>query len=144
MASQKDPELKSLMDKFVCVRIVQMGGVDLRVYQFDPLLSWAVMFMYGDKTIYGRYGSASPQAKRSKTDSNPNHTLAGLKAALRAALALHEAHLRNPAFEAVLQKKSGFALPWRYVEETPVAKLHRRLGRGRDVGQVRVRGYGSM
>ena len=78
-----DPALKQLMDQFVCVRLVQMGGVDLSIYQFDPFLSWSVMFLHADKTIYGRYGTAHPQAKRSRKDSNTNHTLEGLRAALR-------------------------------------------------------------
>ena len=41
MASQTDAELKKLTEQFVCVRRVQMGGVDLSVFQFDPFLSWA-------------------------------------------------------------------------------------------------------
>ncbi len=68
MASNHDAELDALLDKFVRVRLVQMGGVDLNVYQFDPLLSWSLFFMNGDKTIYGRFGTASPT--RSAPTSN--------------------------------------------------------------------------
>ena len=85
MASLEDTELQKLLDRFVCVRLVQMGGVDLATFQFDPLVSWSIFLMNGDKTIYGRFGTSSPKAKRSKPDSNPNHTMAGLKAAVRRA-----------------------------------------------------------
>ena len=85
MASNQDTELNELLDKFVRVRLVQMGGVDLNIYQFDPLLSWALFFMNGDKTIYGRYGTASPNTKRNRKDSNPSHSSEGLGAALRRA-----------------------------------------------------------
>ena len=64
MASHTDKELDALLKKFVCVRMVQMGGVDLNVFQFDPFQTWSVFMMNGDKTIYGRYGSASPQSNR--------------------------------------------------------------------------------
>ena len=68
MASQTDVELKKLTEQFICVRLVQMGGVDLSVFQFDPFLSWSVFFMNGDRTIYGRYGRASPMTKRANVD----------------------------------------------------------------------------
>ena len=86
LVSHDDKELAGLLEKFVLVRLVQMGGVDLATFQFDPLLSWSLFFMNADKTIYGRYGSAHPQAKRSKADSNPSHTMKGLKAALAGAV----------------------------------------------------------
>ena len=35
MAANQDPELSALLDRFVRVRLVQMGGVDLNIYQFD-------------------------------------------------------------------------------------------------------------
>lgn len=130
MASQDDAELKTLTDQFVCVRVVQMGGVDLAIYQFDPFLSHAVMFLHADKTIYGRYGSAHPQAKRSKTDSNPNHTLAGLKAAISKALALHKSYTDDPdTWRPKLAGKTGAEPMWRYTEKTPAARTFKRLGR---------------
>ena len=130
MASQSDDELRGLADQFVCVRLVQMGGVDLAIYQFDPFLTWSVFFMNGDKTIYGRFGTASPKAKRSVTDSNPNHTLAGLKAALRKALELHEAYRKAPGtWGKALEAKTGPEPLWRYAEKTPAARKYKRLGR---------------
>ena len=130
MAAQRDPELKTLLDKFVCVRLVQMGGVDLALFQFDPLLAWSVFFMNGDKTIYGRFGTASPQAKRNRLDSNTNHTTAGLKAALGAALETHAAYKAEPdAWRKRLAAKVGPKPLWRYAEKTPAAKKYGRLER---------------
>lgn len=135
MVARKDPELKALLAKFVTVRCVQMGGVDLDTFQFDPMLSWSVFLMHGDGTIYARYGSAHEDAKRSKRDSNTHNTLAGLKATLRAVLQVHESLPKDP--KAILQTfagKRGAAWPWKYAEATPAAKKHKRLRRvdGRD------------
>jgi len=116
----------------VRVRLVQMGGVDLNIFQFDPLLSWSLFFMNGNKTIYGRFGTASPQAKRSKKDSNDNHTLTGMKAALKGALAVHDRYMADrDAMGKRLASKTGPKPLWRYVEKTPQAKRYKRMGRMR-------------
>ena len=47
------------MDKFVCVRVVKANQMDLTLMQFDYDLTFAVMFMNADKTVYGRFGSRS-------------------------------------------------------------------------------------
>ncbi len=120
------------MDRFVCVRIVQMGGADLATFQFDPFLSWAVFLMHPDKTIYGRYGTASPQANRNKLDSNPNHSVAGIVAALRRALLLDEAYRKDPATRKTLAAKTGAAPPWPSPEKTPSARKYKRPGRVRN------------
>jgi hypothetical protein len=130
LAANRDPELTDLLDRFVRVRLVQMGGVDLNVFQFDPLLSWSLFFMNGDQTIYGRYGTASPRAKRSQRDSNDNHTLAGMKAALRGALAVHDAYMADrAAMGKRLAAKTGPKPPWRYAEKSPAARKYGRMGR---------------
>ena len=54
-----DPKVAALMDKFVCVRLVQANAMDLALFQFDYDLTFVVFFMNADKTIYGRYGSRS-------------------------------------------------------------------------------------
>jgi len=132
LVTREDPELKALMDQFVCVRRVQMGGVDLNVFQFDPFVSWSIFFMRADKTIYGRFGTASPQAKRSVADSNPNHGLAGLKAVMRRALAFHADYAKDPAhWKTMLAAKTGSPPPWRFAEKTPAAKKYGRLKRVR-------------
>ena len=57
VACRGTERLVELLEKFVCVRAVEMEGVDLRVFQFDSDQSWTAFFLNADKTIYGRYGS---------------------------------------------------------------------------------------
>ena len=130
MVAQKDPELRKLLDQFVCVRLIQMGGVDLSVFQFDPFLSWSLFFMNGDKTIYGRFGRAHPNSRMAKEDSNPNHTLAGMKAALRKALEVHDGYSNEPRkWRPALAGKTGPTPQWRFAEKTPAARKYKRLRR---------------
>ncbi len=132
MAANQASELEALLDKFVRVRLVQMGGVDLNIFQFDSLLSWSLFFMNGDKTIYGRFGTASPQANRSKRDSNDSHTLTGMRAALKGALAVHDQYMTDrEAMGKRLAQKTGPKPLWRYAEKTPAAKKYGRMGRAR-------------
>ncbi|MHC4955213.1 MAG: PDZ domain-containing protein [Planctomycetota bacterium] len=132
LVGPSDSELKKLTEQFVCVRLVQMGGVDLSLFQFDPFLSWAVFFMNGDKTIYGRYGRAHPTTKRNKKDSNPNHTTKGLKAAMKRALAIHKRYAADPAdYQPALEGKRGAPPRWKYAEKTPAARKYKRLKRTR-------------
>lgn len=128
LAIPTDPELQELTDQFVKVRLIQMGGVDLSIFQFDPFLSWSVFLMNGDKTIYGRFGRAHPQTKRNQKDSNPNHTVEGLKAALRKALEIHAGYKREPKVWAkALAGKTGPEPRWRFAEKTPAARKYGRL-----------------
>lgn len=123
----------------MCVRLIQMGGVDLATFQFDPFLSWSVFFMNGDKTIYGRYGTAHPATKRDRADSNPNPTLAGLRAAATRALEIHESYVEAPeSVGPALAGKTGPEPRWRFAEKTPAARKYKRLKRvdGGDEGCV--------
>jgi serine protease Do len=60
-----------------------MRGVNLRVFDFDYDLTWMAFFIRADETVYGRYGGRAPDS--------PNRylSLAGLKHAMRVALAAH-------------------------------------------------------
>lgn len=75
---------------FVCVRIIQMRGVDTSIFNFDFDLSWAGFFMNADMTVYGRYGT-----RRDQGDSQ--FTTAGLKEALSRALEIHKGYPANRA-----------------------------------------------
>lgn len=88
VARRQDPELKRLLDQFVCVRAVQFFDVDLRQYQCDFDQSWHVFLMNADGTIYGRYGT------RSSSEAHEN-TVEGLNKALARALELHADFPRN-------------------------------------------------
>ena len=80
----RDPIVAKLLDRYVCVRIPHMNGVDLSVFQFDYDQSWAAFMLNADLTIYGRYGTRSSQ-KESKDDVS----LEGFAKALEGGLALH-------------------------------------------------------
>ena len=82
MAVPKDAELRELLSKFVCVRMIQMWGIDLRRFQFDQAMTWAVFFMNADGTIYGRYGTRSAMRQQSSRDIS----LPGFKRSIAAAL----------------------------------------------------------
>lgn len=88
------------MDKFICVRIVQANALDLSLFQFDYDLTFAAFFMNADRTIYGRYGSRSDAREAEREIS-----LEGFAAAMRGALALHEAYPANKAALAGKQPK---------------------------------------
>jgi serine protease Do len=86
-------ELAELQRKFVCVRLVQMTGVDLHYFQFDRDLSFAALFMNADGTIYGRYGT---RATVSRTEAT-HISLPSFRKSLERALDLHAAYPANKA-----------------------------------------------
>ncbi len=88
------------MDEFVCLRIIQMNGVDLSLFQFDYDMSFAVFFMNADETVYGRYGTRSDRPE----NADRHISMAGLKAAMEAALLLHRQY---PASASGLEGKRG-------------------------------------
>jgi len=92
----------------VLVRITNMRGVDLRMFDFDWDLTWVGLFMNADGAIYGRYGG--------RDDHNPDKhlSLAGLKHAMREALS---SYTREPDRKAE-PVPSTFAS----VDEYPAAK----------------------
>lgn len=90
--------MAGLLQKFVCVRVVQANGMDLSLFQFDYNLTWAVLFLNPDRTVYGRYGT------RSSHDPLKDLSIAGLKKAMEAALELHKGY---PGNRAALAGKTG-------------------------------------
>jgi hypothetical protein len=89
---EADPQLEDLLNKFVCVRVVQANGMDLKLFQFDYDQSFAAFILNGDGTIYGRYGTRSHQ-----TESDEDVSLAGFVAALEEGLRIHAAYPGNQA-----------------------------------------------
>jgi hypothetical protein len=89
------------------VRITDMRGVDLTVFDFDFDLTWVALFMNPGQKIYGRYGG------RDAGKAEDWLSLAGLKHAMKAALAKHETDA----------KLTGVALPRpiKYAEQFPAA-----------------------
>lgn len=86
----RDPVLRPLMEKFVCVRQVSTNGLDLATFQFDTDQSFAVFLLNADGAIYGRFGTRSH-----RTQWDGDVSLDGLAKALRGALDLHADYPRN-------------------------------------------------
>jgi hypothetical protein len=108
---RRDPQVRELMDQFVCVRIVQANGMDLSQFQFDYDQSFHAFLMNADKTIYGRFGTRSHH-----TDETQDMTMEGFGKALAAALALHQQY---PGNKELFAGKRGPASPVKVPEEFP-------------------------
>ena len=111
---RRDQQVRDLMDKFVCVRIVHANGMDLSQFQFDYDQSFHAFFMHPDKTVYGRFGTRSHQ-----TDETQDMTMEGFGKALAAALALHKEY---PANKALFSNKRGPESPIKSPEDFPSLK----------------------
>ena len=111
---ERDPGVRELLDKFVCVRIVHANGMDLSQFQFDYDQSWAAFFLNADMTIYGRYGTRSHQ-----TESKDDVSLQGFSKALTGALELHALFPNN---KAVLAAKRGPTSEVKVPEQFPSFK----------------------
>ncbi len=111
---ERDPGVRELLDKFVCVRIVHANGMDLSQFQFDYDQSWAAFFLNADMTIYGRYGTRSHQ-----TESKDDVSLEGFSKALSGALELHAQFPKN---KAVLAAKRGPTSDVKVPEQFPSFK----------------------
>lgn len=110
----RDPVVRELMDKFVCVRIVHANGMDLSLFQFDYDQSLSAFLMNADMTIYGRYGTRSHQ-----TESEEDVSVEGFGKALSAALELHK---QFPAIKSSLAAKRGPDSAIKVPEEFPSLK----------------------
>lgn len=97
-------ELGPLLDRFVCVRVMNANALDLSLFQVDYDLSFSAVFFNADGTVYGRYGSWAHQvdAKNAAVD--------GFRAALEGALSLHANY---PANRTALAGKQGGELAFK-------------------------------
>lgn len=124
MAVPTDEELRGLLDRYVCVRMVQMHGVDLERFAFDGSLTWANFMMNADGTVYGRYGSRSGLRDRSENEMS----IAGFKKSLYGALELHGRYAEDPqAVGKELAGKKGKKPHWPTPDAIPTLKNNERL-----------------
>lgn len=107
-----DTEARQLPSEFVCVRLVQMKGVDLRTFQFDWDLTWHVFFLNPDGAIYGRYGTRAGARNNQMT----HISLDSFKRAMQRSLELHRAY---PANKTALAGKRGPEPEYRFAETAP-------------------------
>lgn len=110
----RDPTIRPLLEKFVCVRIVGTNGLDLSLFQYDTDQSFAMFLMNVDGTIYGRFGTRSH-----RTEWVGDVSLEGMARALEGALELHAAY---PSNKQALVGKRGKSLEFARPELYPALK----------------------
>lgn len=76
-------QIADVAHEFIRVRLLKISGADLNVFDFDYDLTWAAFFLNAEEQVYGRYGG------RDAASADSRLSLAGLRYALRAALAAH-------------------------------------------------------
>jgi len=103
--ARDDKDLAELRKKFVCVRVVQMKGVDVSLFQFNWNVMLYAVFMNADGTIYARYGSPDPKAL----------STAAFRGTMERVL---EAHAKED--RSAFKGKRGEPLPWATPEAMPV------------------------
>lgn len=103
-----------LFDKFVCVRIVKANDLNLNLFQFDYDLTFSIIFMNADKTIYGRYGTRS-----SVEDAERHMSKAGLAQAMESVLMLHS---NFPANRSVLAGKQPIVSEYQEPNDYPTLR----------------------
>jgi serine protease Do len=106
----RETEIAPLLDQFVCVRVINANALDLSLFQFDYDLSFSTLFLNGDGTVYGRYGSWRQQK------DPQDKTTAGYRRALEGALALHKGY---PGNKGSLAAKQGKPMPYKTPVEMP-------------------------
>lgn len=82
------------------VRLVQMNGLDLSLFQFDYDQTLAAFFLNADGTIYGRYGTRAGKG----ADSATHVSVPSFRKAMERALVLHRGY---PGNRAQLATKRG-------------------------------------
>lgn len=107
----RDPVIRPLLEKFVCVRQVSTNGLDLATFQYDTDQSFAVFMLNADGTIYGRFGTRSH-----RTEWLTDVSLKGLAQALEATLELHADYPEN---KKLLIGKRGHRPEFSSPEEFP-------------------------
>lgn len=100
----QNAELGPVLDRFVCVRVMNANALDLALFQVDYDLSFSAVFFNADGTVYGRFGSWAHQV------DSKNGAVDGFRAALEGALALHANY---PANRAALAGKQGGELAFK-------------------------------
>lgn len=77
------PEIRDAADKYVRLRLSNMRGLDLAVFDFDYDLTWVALLLSPDGEILGRFGG------RDATSPDTYRTLPALRYALEQGLLFH-------------------------------------------------------
>lgn len=107
--ARRDPVIRDLLDRYVCVRIVQANTIDLTTFQHDFDQSFAAYLMNPDATIYGRFGT------RSGRPEHEDISLEGLRKAMEAALRMHRDYeAARPSLAGKQVKQARYKTPRDY------------------------------
>lgn len=97
------------------VRLTNLRGVNLRVFEFDYDLTWAALFLRADGLVYGRYGG------RDADSPDSFHSLEGLAHSMKAALEQHARRERELPARAPAQRVEEYPAGQRL---RPMACIH--------------------
>lgn len=67
--ARDDRDIKRMRERFVCVRITRLNGINLRRFQFDYDTTWNAFFLDEKLNVYSRYGGrddGEPEDRLSK------------------------------------------------------------------------------
>jgi hypothetical protein len=78
-----------LAAEFVLLRLTDIRGVNLDLFDFDFDLTWAGFFLSPNEDVYGRYGGRDPSSPDNRM------SLSGLRYAMTKALRLHQSTLHH-------------------------------------------------
>lgn len=102
------PEIKTVAERFVLLKIGDMRGIDLTLFDFDYDLTWAALMFAPDGAVLGRFGG------RDADTPGKYHSLRGLRYALEQAWQRFERGAPQPARRP--------AVSGRRIEEHPGAR----------------------
>lgn len=114
--------------EFVRARLTRIDDLDLTRFVFDYDLTFAVLFMNPDGGIYGRYGG------RDERNAENRQSLAGLRHAMRAALARH----RGGSGPAPVLAGREDATPYPLVRQFPQARRRGECFHCHEVKEVMI------
>lgn len=108
--AERDPAVRDLLDRYICVRIVQANGLDLLQFQFDFDQSFSAVLMHPDGTVLGRFGTRS-----GRQNEKDDISLDGLRATLEAGMELFGRYdAEKAALEGKQVQQARFAAPEEY------------------------------
>ena len=82
-------DLGPLLDRFVCVRLINANTLDLTRFQFDFDLSFSTLIFNGDGTLYARFGSWAHQKNAQ------DRSVDSFRRTLEGALEVHQEYPAN-------------------------------------------------
>ncbi len=111
---EREPVIRELLDKFVCVRIPQANGMDLSRFQIDFDMSFGIVYLHHDGSILGRFGTRTGR----ENEKDDMHLLGFADSMQRVLTLSAEFDQHKAALTGKAAKPSAVAVP----EEFPSLK----------------------